>query len=182
MIPIDFRWIDLVDITIVAIFIYYILLWLQGTRAIPLIRGIILILLLYLLGRFLHLYTINWLFDRFAAAVAVMLVILFQPELRRTLERFGRGKFLEVLGFMPIPHGSVYVRHIVRAVEQLSEAKIGALIVIEKTMGLTEYLESGLRLDALLSSELLLSIFNPKSPLHDGAVIVQGDRILAASC
>lgn len=182
MIPIDFRWIDIVDITVVSVFIYYILLWLQGTRAIPLIRGVVLILMVYLVGRFFHLYTINWLFDKFAAVVAVMLVVLFQPELRRTLERFGRGRFLGVIGFAAMPHGGVYVRHIVRAVEQLSEAKIGALIVIERTMGLTEYLESGLRLDALLSAELLLSIFNPRSPLHDGAVIIQGDRILAASC
>ena len=161
---------------------YYILLWLQGTRAIPLIRGLVVILLIYLGGRVLGLHTINWLFDKFVAVVAVMLVILFQPELRRTLERFGRGKLLGTLGFAPAPHGSFYVRNVVRAVEQLSEAKIGALIILERMSGLTEYLESGVRLDAMLSAELLVSIFNPKSPLHDGAVAIQGDRVLAASC
>ena len=180
--PFTLRWIDFVDIVIVAILFYYVLLWLQGTRAIPLIRGLVVILLIYLGGRLLGLYTINWLFDKFAAVIVIMLVILFQPELRRTLERFGRGKLLGTLGFAPAPHGSFYVRSVVRAVEQLSEGKIGALIVLERVTGLTEYLESGVRLDAMLSAELLVSIFNPKSPLHDGAVAIQGDRVLAASC
>jgi len=180
--PFELRWIDFIDIIIVATMFYYILLWLQGTRAIPLIRGVILVLLIYLAGRMLDLYTINWLFDKFVAVVAVMLVILFQPELRRTLERFGRGRLLGTLGFTPTPHGSYYVRNIVRAVEQLSETKIGAIILLERLSGLTEYLESGVRLDAMLSAELLVSIFNPKSPLHDGAVVVQGERVLAASC
>lgn len=180
--PFEIRWIDALDIAIVAILIYYILLWLQGTRAIPLIRGLIVILLVYLAGRILNLYTINWLFEKFVAVIAVMVVILFQPELRRTLERFGRGRFLGAFGFAPASHGSFLVRNIVRAVEQLSEGKIGALIVLERTTGLTEYLESGVRLDAMLSSELLLSIFNPKSPLHDGAVVISGERIVAASC
>ena len=184
MLPLPFgfniRWLDIVDIVVVAVFLYYVLLWLQGTRAIPLIRGLIMILLVYIAGRLLGLYTINWLFDKFVAAVAVMLVILFQPELRRTLERFGRGRLIGQ--FIPAPHGSVYIRHIIRAVEQMAENRIGALIVLERSTGLSEYLESGVRLDALLSSELLLSIFEQKSPLHDGAIIVQGDRVLAAGC
>lgn len=180
--PFELRWIDFIDIIIVATMFYYILLWLQGTRAIPLIRGVILVLLIYLAGKMLDLYTINWLFDKFVAVVAVMLVILFQPELRRTLERFGRGRLLGTLGFTPTPHGSYYVRNIVRAVEQLSEAKVGGLIVLERLSGLTEYLESGVRLDAVLSAELLVTIFNSKSPLHDGAVVIQGERVLAASC
>lgn len=181
-IPFDIRWLDLVDILVVTIMIYYMLLWLRGTRAIPLLRGLALILLIYLAGRILGLYTINWFFDKFVALIAVMLVILFQPELRRTLERFGRGRLLGTLGFAPTPHGSFYVRHIVRAAEQLSEEKTGALIVLERMTGLTEYLESGVRLDAMLSAELVVSVFNPKSPLHDGAVIIQGERVLAASC
>ena len=180
--PFNIRWIDFVDIAIVTILFYYILLWLQGTRAIPLIRGLVVILLVYLAGRILQLYTINWFFDKFVAVLAVMLVVLFQPELRRTLERFGRGRFFGALGFAPAPHGSFYVRNVVRAVEQLAESKMGALIVLERVTGLTEYLESGVRLDAMLSAELLLSVFNPRAPLHDGAVIIQGDRIIGASC
>jgi len=182
MMPFELRWVDLIDIGIVSVLLYYILLWLQGTRAVSLVRGLILLLIVYVVGRLLDLYTINWLFDKFAAAIAVMLVILFQPELRRTLERFGRGRFLGALGFAPVSQGGFYVRHIVRAVEQLANSQTGALIVIERLSGMTEYLESGVRLDALLSGELLLSIFDPRSPLHDGAVIIQGDRIMAASC
>lgn len=182
ILPFPIRWIDFVDILIVTVLLYYILKWLQGTRAVPLIRGVILILLIYLVGRIMGLYTLNWLFDKFAAVIAVMMVILFQPELRRTLERFGRGKLLGSLGFTAEPHGSFYVRSIVRAVEQLSESKIGALVIVERKAGLTEYLESGVRLDAMVSAELLVSIFNGRSPLHDGAVVIQGDRILAASC
>ena len=182
MIPFEVRWLDIVDIAIVAVIIYYLLIWLQGTRALSLVRGFILILLIYVAGRFFGLYTVNWLFDRFAAIIAIMLVIIFQPEMRRMLERFGRGRFLGTLGLTSAPQGSYYVRHIVRAVEQLSEDKTGALIIIERLTGLTEYLESGVRIDALASTEMLLSIFNPKSPLHDGAVIIQGERVLAASC
>ncbi|MFH1542441.1 MAG: TIGR00159 family protein, partial [bacterium] len=151
--PFDLRLIDFLDIAIVAVLFYYILIWLQGTRAIPLIRGLVIILLIYLGGRIIGLYTLNWLFDKFVAVVAVMMVVLFQPELRRTLERFGRGRLLGHLGFASTPHGSFYVRNIVRAVELLSEQKIGALIVLEKMTGLTEYLESGVRLDAMMSAE-----------------------------
>jgi len=182
MTPFELRWVDLVDIGIVSVLLYYVLLWLQGTRAVSLIRGLTLLLVIYVVGRLLNLYTINWLFDKFAAAIAVMLVILFQPELRRTLERFGRGRFLGLLGFTPVSRGGLYVRHIVRAVEQLCDSQAGALIVIERLSGMTEYLESGVKLDALLSAELLVSIFEPGSPLHDGAVIIQGERIMAASC
>ncbi|MFA6431652.1 MAG: TIGR00159 family protein, partial [Candidatus Margulisiibacteriota bacterium] len=92
MTHISLRWLDLIDIAIVAFIIYYILLWIQGTRAVPLIRGLILLLSVFALGRLLGFFTINWLFDKFAAAVVIMLVILFQPELRRTLEKLGRGR------------------------------------------------------------------------------------------
>lgn len=179
---IDFRWIDALDILIVTLLIYYVLLWLRGTRAVTLIRGLILLLLVYILARALGLYTINWLFDRFAAVVVVALVILFQPELRRTLERIGRGRVLGRLVFNAPAYGSFHVRNIVRAIEQLSEMKIGGLIAIERGTGLTEYLESGTRLDAQISVELLVSIFSPRSPLHDGAIIVQGDRLASAGC
>ncbi|MDD4178940.1 MAG: diadenylate cyclase CdaA [Candidatus Margulisbacteria bacterium] len=180
--PIDLRWIDILDILIVSVLVYYVFVWLQGTRAIPLIRGVVLLVLVYIFGRLLGLYTINWLFDKFAAVIAVMLVILFQPELRRTLERLGRGRLFGRLIFSQAPQGGKYVRHIIKAAEQLSNSKTGALIVLERLTGLTEYLESGVRIDGLLSAELLISIFEPRSPLHDGAVILQGERLLAASC
>lgn len=178
----SFRWADALDILIVAALIYYILLWLRGTRAEQLLRGIVLIIFIYAMGKLLNLYTINWLFEKFAAVIMILLIIVFQPELRRTLERFGRNRMLGILGFSPMPHGSWFVRQLIRAVENLAEGKIGAIVVIEKTSGLTEVVESGVRVDARLNAELILSIFSQKSPLHDGALIIQGDRIVAAGC
>lgn len=179
--PFELRWLDLLDVAIVAIILYYVLLWLQGTRAIQLLRGLLIFLLIYLLGRLLGLHTINWLFDKFIAVIIVMLIIVFQPELRRALERLGRGRVLSQLGFTP-PRGSWFVRHVIKAVEALSEGKIGALIVLERNTGLSDFLESGTILDSTISAEQILSIFSPKSPLHDGAIIIQGDRIAGAKC
>ena len=177
-----FKWNDALDVLIVAILIYYILSWLKGTRAIQVIRGILLILFIYIASRLLNLSTLNWMFDKFAAVIAIMLIIVFQPELRRTLERFGRGKVLNRLGFVPEQRGTWFIRHLIRAVELFSETKTGAIIVIERNTGLSEYVESGIRLDSIISTELLLSIFSTKSPLHDGAVILQGERLVAAGC
>lgn len=176
------RWImGFVDISLVAILLYYVLLWLRGTRAINLLRGIIIIIFIYAIAKVLGLSTINWLFDKFSAAILVVLIIVFQPEFRRALEQLGRGRLFTRIGFAPQP-SSWYIRAIVRGIEQLAEDKIGALLVIERNTGLTEYLESGTRLEALLSTELLVSIFNKHSTLHDGAVIIQADRVLAAGC
>jgi diadenylate cyclase len=146
MTPLELRWLDIVDIALVAFIVYYVLLWLQGTRALTLIRGLLLISIVNVSGRVLGLYAINWLFDRFAAIIALMLIILFQPELRRMLERFGRGKFLGTFGLTHAAQGSFQVRSIVRAVEQMAAENTGALIVIERLTGLNEYLESGVRL------------------------------------
>jgi len=176
------RWvIDAIDILIVAGFLYFVLIWIQGTRAVNLIRGLIFLALLFVLARVLGFYTINWLFDKFAAAILVLLIIVFQPELRRTLEQLGRGRFWTRMGVTSAP-GSWFIRSLVRAIEGLAEEKIGALMVLERNTGLNEYVESGTRVDARISSELLISVFEPRSHLHDGAVIIQGDRILAAGC
>lgn len=174
--------IDLFDIAIVTVMMYYILLWLQGTRAITLIRGLVVMMLVYLISRIMGLQTLNWLFEKFVAVVAVVIVVLFQPELRRAFERFGRGKIFGQLGLSKSSSGSFYVRNVVRAVEQLAESKVGGLIVLERLTGLSEFLESGVCLDSMISAELLVTIFNGRSLLHDGAVIIQGDRIAAASC
>lgn len=178
----NLRWaLDLVDVGIVAVLIYYGFLWLKGTRAVNLIRGIIILLVIYVSARFLGFSTINWLFDKFSAVILVVLIIVFQPELRRALEQLGRGRIFQRIGFTASP-SSWFIRAIVRGIEQLAEHKYGALIVLERNTGLNEYSESGTRLDAILSSELLVSIFCKNSDLHDGAVIIQGDRIFAASC
>ena len=178
----DIKWIDVLDVAIVSAIIYYVLVWLQGTRALALIRGLLVIILLYFAGKLLGLTTINWILEKLGPIIIVVIVIVFQPELRRALERLGRERILVRLGLVDTGRGSWFVRHIIRAVEQLSETKTGALIVLERNTGLSEFMESGVRLDAVVSSDLLLSIFSPKNPLHDGAVIIQGDRIAAASC
>ena len=176
----DLRWVDLIDIFVVAGAIYYLLVWLQGTRAITLIRGLGVVILLYLAAKYFGLHTINWILEKLGTIILIVVVIVFQPELRRALERLGREGLLVRLGIVDTSRGSWFVSHIIKAVEQLSELKCGALIVLERNTGLSEFLESGVRLDAILSSELLVSIFSPKNPLHDGAVIIQGDRVAAA--
>ncbi|MBI5700707.1 TIGR00159 family protein [Candidatus Saganbacteria bacterium] len=172
---------DVFDIIAVAVFLYYILIWLRGTKAVNLLRGIIVLLMVYISAKLLGLYTINWLFEKFAAAILVVLIIVFQPELRRALEQLGRGRIFSRFGFVQKP-SSWFIRTLVRGIEQLADEKTGALIVLERNTGLNEYLESGTKLDAVLSSELLVSVFNHASPLHDGAVIIMGDRILSAGC
>ena len=182
MTHIDLKWIDLLDILIVSIAVYYVLVWLQGTRALALVRGLLVIVLLYLFGKLLGLTTINWILDRVGPIILIVIVIVFQPELRRALERLGRERILVRLGIIDTSRGSWFVRHIIKAVEQLSEQKFGALIVLERNTGLSELLESGVKLDAIVSSDLLVSIFSPKNQLHDGSVIIEGDRIEAAGC
>lgn len=173
--------INILDIGLVAVFLYYLLVWLRGTKAANLIRGIIVLLIIFVAARLLGFNTINWLFDKFAAAILVVLIIVFQPELRRALEQLGRGRFFGRITFNT-PTSSWYIRSLVRGIEQLAEDKTGALIVLERNTGLNEYTESGTRIDAVLSPEILNAIFNYKSALHDGALIIQGDRILAAGC
>ena len=178
----NIRILDIVDIIVVATAIYYILVWLRGTRAVALIRGLAIVLLLYLAGKVFGLYTISWLLERLGPLILVIIIIVFQPELRRTLEHLGRERIFLRLGMAAGGRGALVVGNIIKAIEQLSESKIGALIVIERSTGLTEFLESGVKLDAEISSELLVSVFSPKNPLHDGAVIIQGERIASAGC
>ncbi|HTY13481.1 MAG TPA: diadenylate cyclase CdaA [Candidatus Omnitrophota bacterium] len=176
------RWLlDMLDIAVVAVILYYIILWLRGTQAANLLRGLILLISLYLAAKLLGLATLNWLFDKFSAAILVLLIIVFQPELRRTLERLGRGGFIRRIGIVP-QTSTWFIRSLVRSIEWMAENRVGAIIVIEKNSGLSEYIESGTRIDALISSELITSVFDRSSPLHDGAIIIQGERIVAAGC
>lgn len=182
MLNFQIRPVDIVDIGIVSVIFYYLLIWLQGTRAIQLIRGFLILFFLFLAGRYFDLKTLNWLFDKFTTVVLVLLIIVFQPELRRALERIGGGRVLVRMGLIPEPRRSWFVKHLIKAVETLSDQKTGALIALERNTGLSEFLESGVKLDSMVSSEQIVSIFSPRSPLHDGAVIIQGERISAAGC
>jgi diadenylate cyclase len=175
---------NLVDILLVALLFYGLLAILQGTRAIPLLRGLVIVLLLVLIFRTLFsLPTLGWLLDNVLPALLVTIPVVFQPELRRALENLG-----QTIPWTRRPWTSSaaqemhqVLEEIVKACMELSRRKIGALIVLERTMRLDEYAERGVRLDARLSAELLQNIFYPNAPLHDGAVLVRGGHLLAAA-
>ncbi len=174
----------ILDILVVTLIIYWLLWVAQGTRATQLIRGIItLFACVFLLGTSLQLSTLNWILARTWPALVVALPVIFQPELRRALEQIGHtGAWLRT----SFPTGSEQdlertVDEVVRAAAQLARQRYGALIVIERETGLQDFADRGVILDAALTRQLLINVFFPNSPLHDAAVIVRGDRIVAAS-
>jgi uncharacterized protein (TIGR00159 family) len=174
------------DILVVAAIFFWLLTIAQGTRALPLLRGIlILIVALVFLSTVLPLRTLSWLLGTSLPALVLAIPIIFQPELRRALEQLGHtGSWLN-LPFLSTDHahpGSNTTEELVRAATSLARQQIGALIVIERDTGLQDYADKGVLLDAQLTSQLLINIFFKNSPLHDGAVIVRGDRIVAARC
>src|SRR5205823_3662743 len=177
-----FRWRDAVDIALVAIVVYRILVMFRGTRAVQMLTGLACLVAGSLLARLLELYSTQWILDNFWSFWVIALVVLFQPELRRALARIGEGRVLaNVFGASRAERAHV-IDEIVDAVESLTARRIGALVVIERSAGLGQYAELGVALDALVSADLLVSVFLPYSPLHDGAVFVQGNRVVAAGC
>lgn len=169
------------DMLIVAVLVYYALVFIRGTRASKIVYGIATLLGVAFIGRLLNLETLNWLLEHLTTVVIVAIPIVFQPELRRALERLGRTTFVSRSRFISDRGKSRTISELVEAVRILQVNEIGALIVFQKETGLNEYIEQATELNAKLTSELLLSIFFPKSPLHDGAVILSGETILAAS-
>ncbi len=166
-----------IDIAIVACLIYFAFAFIKGTKATRIIYGIIILAVVLVIGRILQLQTLNWVLSHLTLLIIVAIPVVFQPELRRALEKLGRTRFLGKSS-----QTSVNFDEMIHTVEILKKNKIGALIVIQRKTGLIEYTESGTRLDANLSTALLLNIFFPNSPLHDGAVIISGNTILAAGC
>ena len=167
------------DILIIAMLIYYILKLLRGTRAMQMLIAILLLIILYEGARKAQFEMVEWLLDTLLPYVAIALIVLFQPEIRRALDRFGRN--LSLARFSSNSPASSF-DDVVLAAGYFAQNRIGALIAFERDVGLRTYIESGIPLDANLSHDLLLAIFRPGSPLHDGAVIVQGTRIAAAAC
>lgn len=174
----DFRWQDAVDILLVAVLIYYILLMIRDTRAMQVLKGFLVLLAFGLLGSQLHLYTINWLLTSLWAVWLVAFTIIFQPELRRVLVQLGRQGLFK--GLMKV-EARLY-KEITEACRILSRRKLGALIVLERNVALKTYIDSGTLLDAELTSELLITLFVPKTPLHDGAAVIREGRVVAAGC
>lgn len=171
---------SLLDIVLIAGVIYWLLLWLRGTTAMSLLRGVAIVAAVGLaLGNLFDLTVVNWLLRNSLTALLVAIPIIFQPELRRALERVGRTRMHSLRGRFSREglHAAVTT-----AARQCSELRRGALIVLERETGLQDYVDTGVRLDALPSIPLLMSIFYLNSPLHDGAVIVREGRIMAAGC
>ncbi len=171
-----------VDILIVAVILYWILSLIQGTTAVALVRGMVtLVLLAAVLGSVFDLVVLSWMLRNLIPAFLLAIPILFQPELRRALERLGRtSRFFARSG--PSNETVLAMEQLAAACRRLAERKWGALIILERDTGLGEYVDTGVEIDGLLSPEFLMSIFFPNSPLHDGATIVRGDRIVAAAC
>ena len=175
-------WLSLVDIALVTLVIFLILVLVRGTRAVVLLRGILLlIIIIALLTSFVPLPAFSWLLNTTLPALLIAIPVIFAPELRRALERLGRaGGFLNFAGREP--DVEPVIRAICLACLRLSERRHGALIVIEREVGLQEYVDTGVTLDAVVTTELLVQIFYVKTPLHDGAAILRGGRVAAAAC
>lgn len=173
---------NILDIALVAVLIYALLRLFQGTQAVQLVRGVLLITLVVLvLSQTLDLTAFNWLLRVGSPLLLVALPVIFAPELRRALERVGRSAPL-LMRRTDSTTTQRLVNEVARAAEQMARRKTGALMVFEGVTGLAEIIDRGVRLNADLSAELLATIFFPNSPLHDGAVIVRGDRVMAAGC
>ncbi|MBX5435817.1 MAG: TIGR00159 family protein [Alicyclobacillaceae bacterium] len=178
-----FTLLNAIDIVIVAFVLYRLLLLIRGTRAVQLLKGVFVILVAYALSTFLHLRALNWLLNSLITVGIVAIPIVFQPELRRALEQVGRGGFFSLsLVHSEAPGVERAVPEIVKAAQVLSKRHIGALIVVERDTGLNEYIETGTLVEGVVSSELLINTFIPNTPLHDGAVIIRGSRLVAAGC
>lgn len=180
--------IDIVEIIIIAFLFYTILVWIKSTRAWMLFKGLMVILVFVMIAALFRMNTILWLAEKTINVGVIAIVIIFQPELRRALEQLGRKNFLQGIASFDFGKNEIEtisnksINELVRACFEMSKAKTGALIVIEDTVVLSEYERTGISIDAVLTNQLLLNIFEKNTPLHDGAIIVRGDRIVAATC
>jgi diadenylate cyclase len=175
-----FGWWDVVDVLIVAVVIYEILKLIRGTRAVQMGLGAGLLVLLYYLSRWGHLETVNWLIRNMVGYLVFALIVLFQADIRRALAHFGRTPFGSY--FARTQRTDETIEEIVVAAGMLASQRVGGIVAIERSIGLRNYIEGGIPLDATVTYDLLVTIFRPGTPLHDGAVIIQGDRIAAAAC
>jgi len=172
-------WVDVVEIILVWIFFYYAFILIRGTRAVQVLKGLGILLAITFLAYFLELRLIAWAMDKLWTTFIVVLVILFHPEIRRALARLGQRKLFR---FEEGENEPNVIAEVVKAVSKMAALRIGALIVFEREMGLKGHIDTGVIIDSRVSAEALQSIFYPNTPLHDGAVIISQDRLLAASC
>jgi len=169
---------DAVDILIIAMLIYWLINLIRGTRAVSMLIGLLVVVGMYSASQYFELYTLSYILDNFLSSAFLLIVVVFQNDIRRALTEVGRG----TLFAGDRKQRSQWIDEITRAAVMLAGRKIGALMVLEREVGLNEYLDAGTLIDARVSRELLASIFLPQSPIHDGAVIVRQGRIAAAGC
>ena len=177
------QWTDLVDILLIAVLLYRLILLTKETRAYQLIKGVALLFLAAIVSDALQLATLGWLLNSVLASGVVVAVVLFQPELRRAFEHIGRGKLFTREGLSAImPESSQIVSEMHLAISNLARRRVGALIVIEQRTGLGDIISTGTRIDGVISAPLLENIFEPNTPLHDGAVVIRELNIISAAC
>ncbi len=179
---------DFLEILIIAFLLYYILVWMKNTRAWTLLKGLIVICIFLLAAYFLEMNTIMWMAKNILSFAVIALIVVLQPELRNALEALGKKNFLDSLGFTDISRREHEIfsekttNEIVKACVEMGKVKTGALIVIEQKESLREYERTGIEVDGIVTSQLLINIFEHNTPLHDGAVIVRGNRVTSATC
>ena len=181
------RFSDVLEVFIIAILIYHILVWARNTRLWSLLKGVIVILVFILLCALLNMSTILWIVERVFSIAIIAIVVILQPELRKALEELGRKNFFSnVLSMGDMKSSGRFsdktLNEITRACVEMAKVRTGALIVIEQNHPLTEYERTGIDVDGIVTSQLLINIFEHNTPLHDGAVIIRGDRITSATC
>ena len=177
------RVVDVIDILIVAIIIYELLLLTRHTRGSALLKGLFLLLIIAFLSNLLGLVSLNWLLNAILQNGAIVLVVLFQPEFRKALERMGRSRVFKKGGHKPLNEDNdLIISEIIQTIMDLSKRRVGALIVFEQQTGLEDVIETGTRLNAEISAPLRENIFEPNTPLHDGAVVIRDNEIMAAAC
>lgn len=173
---------EIIDILLVAYVIYILITLIRGTRAVQLFKGMMVIVIGWLLSSFFGLDTLSWLMSQAMTYGVLAVIIIFQPELRRALEQLGRGRLFSRSSMPDEEKVDLTIRETVKAVQYLAKRRIGALIILERGTGLNDYIETGIAINGQLTSQLLINIFIPNTPLHDGAVIISQDQIRAAGC
>lgn len=183
----EMSWTDIVEILVIAFLVYEIFLWIKNTKAYSLLKGIVVIAVFLLFAELFEMSVILWIANRLFTIAATVIVVVFQPELRKALEQLGRKNFLSsVISFESNEAKGKFsdrtISEIIRACTEMAKVKTGALIVVEQNNPLTDVERTGIEVDAVVSSQLLINIFEHNTPLHDGAVVVRGDRVTAATC
>ncbi|HWO93024.1 MAG TPA: diadenylate cyclase CdaA, partial [Methylomirabilota bacterium] len=176
-------WLEIIDVAVIAVILYYVLRLVRGTQGTQILVGLVVLALIGAIATTFNLVLLSWLFRNGAGLLAIAIIVIFQPELRRAVDQLGRlGNLSRPLSAFSTPQYSQAISETIRAAERLSAKRTGALIAFERDVGLEDYAATGVRINGEISAEVLQSIFYPNSPLHDGAVIVRGNRILAAGC